>query len=160
MKLTNIAPFIDAAVKVCEEVSAKPAVKGDLSVTQNLVTSCPVNIISVVSGDINGVAMIGIPREAALKLAELVLKKSLRVFDQMVSGAILDLGQQVFDQSSKTLNGLGINFVLTPTALIRGTSISVPTNDQPIIVVPLHFEDIGTIYLNLSVEETQAAQAA
>lgn len=160
MKLLNIAPFIDATAEVCEEVTGKIAIKGELSVKHNLVTTCPVNIISGVSGDIEGIAMIGIPREAALKFAEHLLKRSLRVFDQMVSGALVDLGERIFEQSSVTLKNLGLNFVLTPPALIRGTSICVSTNDEPIIVVPFHFEEIGIIYVNLSVKEKQASQAA
>jgi chemotaxis protein CheX len=160
MKLLNLAPFVDAAAEVCEQITEKTAVRGELSVVQDLVTNCPVNIACGISGDIEGIALFGLTRDAAINIASKMLNRPLRVFDQMVSAALMDLGERLLEKSSCALTQHGTNFKLTPATLIRGMSICVPTNGQPTVIVPLQFENIATIYVKLSVREKQASQAA
>ena len=160
MKLETITPFVDAAIEVSEKLTGKPAVRGDLSVMQDLVTMCPLNIVSGISGSIRGIIMFGLPRDTAMNLAEIILHKSFRVLDMTVSDALVGLGQQFLESSSSALTTSGLEVELTPAKIIRGVSVSIPTNGVPILVVPLQFEEIGTIYVKLSVKEAQAKLAA
>jgi len=77
-----------------------------------------------------------------------------------VSDALVGLGQKFLESSSSALTSTGLEVELTPASIIRGISVGVPTEGVSILVVPLQFEDIGTIYVNLSVREAQVKQAA
>ena len=70
------------------------------------------------------------------------------------------LGQKILECSSSALTATGLEVGLTPAKIIRGVSVSIPTDGVPILVVPLQFEEIGTIYVKLSVKEAQAKIAA
>ena len=160
MKLETIAPFVEAALEVTEKLTGKPVIRGELSVMQDLVTRCPINIVSDVSGSIRGIVMFGLPRDTAMSLAEIILNRSLRVVDMSVSDALVGLGQKILESSSSALTSTGLEVELTPAKIIRGVSVGVPTEGVPILVVPLQFEEIGTIYVKLSVKEAQAKLAA
>jgi chemotaxis protein CheX len=160
MKIETIAPFVESAAEIVEKLTGKPAVRGELSVMQDLVTRCPVNIVSGVSGTAHGMVLFGLTRDTAMNLAEIILNKSLRVLDASVSEAIVGLGQKILENSSKNLTSTGIEFSVTPADLIRGVGVCVPTGGHPVLVVPLHFEDIGTIYVKLSVKQVQVQQVA
>jgi len=95
-----------------------------------------------------------------MNLAEIILNKSLRVLDMTVSDALVGLGQKFLESSSSALTTTDLEVELTPAKIIRGVSVGIPTNGVPILVVPLQFEDIGTIYVKLSVKEAQAQLAA
>ena len=95
-----------------------------------------------------------------MKFAASMLNREIRVFDQSVSAALVDLGNMIYKISSEALAGQGIKFKLTPSNLVRGINISVPTFGVPTLIVPLQFEGVGTIIVKLSVREQKLGVAA
>jgi chemotaxis protein CheX len=160
MKASNIAPFVDAVAQVGERLFSCVPTRGELSVTMDLVTNYPINILTGLTGDIEGVVLFGLNRESALGIAEVILNKKLRVFDQSVSFALVKFGEMILDRDTLALDKLGVDFELLPPAIVRGVGIGVPTNNQPTLIVPLHFEKLGSICVKLSVVEKQFGQAA
>ena len=160
MDISHIGPLLDSVAKVGRDITSITPSRGELSVTQELFTQCPINIVSGISGDLEGIAMIGFSRESAFAFAEHELKRPIRVFDNAVSTVLINFGEQILEACSTSLKSTINQFSFTPAALIRGTGILIPTNGQPTLVVPLHFEKFGTIYVKLNVKAKLNEQAA
>lgn len=160
MKAEFIAPFAEAATSVAEMIMGAQPVRGDLSAKQVLFTALPVNILCGVNGDLEGLVMYSMSKDTAMKIAELMLGTTPRVFDQMVASAISELGNMITGNSSSIFSGKGMVCNITPPTLVRGNSIRVSTFNVPTLVIPFHFEGVGTIEVNVSLRETRIALAA
>ena len=160
MKAEFIVPFVEAASSICGQLTGNHPVRGEFSVRPELITKLPVNILCGITGDIEGFALFGLSKETAMTLARLLLNVDLRVFDLSVSDALIGLGDEISEQSSKSLSSKGVKLGSTPAALIRGTCVNVPTFGLPIISVALTIEEVGVIDVMLSVQLAKAADAA
>lgn len=160
MKVSYIAPFVEAVAQVGERLFDQVPTRGELSVVKDLSTTFPINILTGLTGDIEGVVLFGFTRESALAIAETILDKKLRVFDQSVSAALVKFGEMILDRDTLALGKTGVEFELLPPAIVRGVGIGVPTNNQPTLIIPLHFETIGSIWVKLSVIEKLSNRAA
>ncbi len=160
MKAEFIVPFVDAATSVGEEITGLHPTRGDLELKNGLVTSLPINFLCSIRGDIEGIAMFGLSRETAMKIAETILDQKLRVFDQTVSSAIVGIGAKICEAFMASLSNQGLSVTLSHSALFRGTFVNVPTFGVPTLVVPVQFEGYGTISVNVSVKKSIEAVAA
>jgi chemotaxis protein CheX len=160
MKISTIAPLVEAVAQVGERLLLRVPNRGELSVTPQLVTNYPINIVTGIVGDIEGVVLFGLTRESALAVAEAILEKHLRVVDQSVSIALKQFGEMILSQDLSALRDSGVDFQLIPPAIIRGTGINVPTNDSPTLIIPLHFEGVGPICVKVSIFEKSAQAVA
>ena len=160
MKADFMIPFVEATSSICEEISGKSVSRGELSVQKDLVTTVPINIVCGISGEIEGIALLGLSKETAMKIASLMIGSDLRVFDNAVSAVLVELGNRIVEASTDALSQMGFQFRLTPSVLVRGMSISISTNDTPALIVPLNFANIGTVEVKLSVRLNKTVEAA
>jgi len=160
MKAEFIAPFAEAATSVAEMIMGTQPKRGDLSAKQVLFTALPVNILCGVNGDLEGLVMYSMSKDTAMKIAELMLGTAPRVFDQMVASAISELGNMITGNSSSIFSNKGVVCNITPPTLVRGNSIRISTFNVPTLVIPFHFDGVGSIEVNVSLRETKIALAA
>ena len=160
MKVDFIIPFVEAASSVCQEIAGVPPTRGELAVRKELYTTQPINIVCGVTGDVQGVAMLGFSKETAMIFARNLLHTDLRVFDQSVASALLDLGNKVSRQSSESLFNSGVQIKLTDAVLVRGMNINVPTFGSPILIVPLQFDEVGVLDVKLCARSIAQVVAA
>ncbi len=160
MKAEFIAPFAEAATSVAEMIMGAQPIRGDLSAKQVLFTALPVNILCGVNGDLEGLVMYSMSKDTALKIAELMMGTTPKVFDQMVASAISELGNMITGNSSSIFSGKGMVCNITPPTLVRGNNIRISTFNVPTLVIPFTFDGIGSIEVNVSLRETKIALAA
>ena len=160
MKVEFVAPFAEATSAVAEMMmGAKPS-RGQLSAKPELFTALPVNILCGVNGDLEGLVMYSMSKETALAIAGSMMGTPSRVFDQLVASAISELGNMITGNSSSIFSSQGVVCNITPPTLVRGNSIRISTFNTPTLVIPLIFEGIGQIEVNVSLRETKIALAA
>jgi chemotaxis protein CheX len=155
MKVEYIAPFAEAASAVAEMMMGCKPTRGKLSAKPELFTALPVNILCGVNGDLEGLVLYGMSKDTALAVAELMLGEKPKVFDQLVASAISELGNMITGNSSSMFSSQGILCNITPPTLIRGNSIRISTFNTPTLVIPLLFEGIGSIDVNVSLRQTK-----
>ena len=160
MKAEFIAPFAEAATSVAEMIMGAQPIRGDLSAKQVSFTALPVNILCGVNGDLEGLVMYSMSKDTALKIAELMMGTTPKVFDQMVASAISELGNMITGNSSSIFSGKGMVCNITPPTLVRGNNIRISTFNVPTLVIPFTFDGIGSIEVNVSLRETKIALAA
>ncbi|MDH4389094.1 MAG: chemotaxis protein CheX [Fimbriimonas sp.] len=160
MKVEFVAPFAEATASVSEVVmGAKPS-RGQLSAKPELFTALPVNILCGVNGDLEGLVMYSMSKDTALAIASLMMGSPMRVFDQTVASAISELGNMITGSSSSIFAGQGLICNITPPTLVRGNSIRISTFNTPTLVIPLIFDGVGQIEVNVSLRDTKIALAA
>ncbi len=160
MKAEFIAPFAEATSAVAEMMMGTRPNRGQLSAKPELFTALPVNILCGVNGDLEGLVMYSMSKDTALAIAGLMMGNSPRVFDQLVASAISELGNMITGNSSSIFAGQGVVCNITPPTLVRGNSIRISTFNTPTLVIPLIFDGVGTIEVNVSLRETKIALAA
>ncbi len=152
MKVQYINPFVDASFKVIEMVLNMKVEKGQLAMRPAVFTSQQCNIITGVTGKVEGQVMYGMSLITADKVASQMLGQPVRTFDQLAASAIAELGNMITGNASVLLSEAGYSCDITPPSIIRGTNVKMSTLNIPALVVPLCI-DLGEIELTVSLQE-------
>jgi chemotaxis protein CheX len=157
MKVEYVSPFADATSAVAEMMVGCKPTRGTLSAKPDLFTAQPINILCGVNGDLEGLVMYSMSKTTALNIAGLMLGEKPKIFDQLAASAISELGNMITGNSSSIFSSIGITCNITPPTVIRGSSIKISTFGTITLVIPLEFQDVGTIEVNISLRETKVA---
>jgi chemotaxis protein CheX len=160
MKAEFITPFVDAAASVADVMMGQKPERGAIGVKAEFFAALPINILCGFNGDLEGIVMYSMSKDTALNIAGLMLGDRPNVFNQLVASALSELGNMITGNSSSNFSGQGIVCNITPPTLVRGQTVKISTNNQPTIVIPLVFKDLGTIEVNVSLRETKLSLAA
>ena len=160
MKADFIIPFVEATSSICGEITGKPPTRGELAVRKELYTTQPINILCGITGDVQGIAMLGLSKETAMTFARDMLGTDVRVFDHTVGAAMIELGNKVSHQSSAVLLSSGVRLEVTSAVLVRGMNINVPNFGAPILIIPLQFGEVGVVDVKLSARAIAHDKAA
>ncbi len=152
MKVQYINPFVTAAFSVIEMVLNMKPVKGALAMKPAVFTSQQCNIITGVTGKVEGQVVYGMSLLTADKIASTMLGQQIRTFDQLAASAIAELGNMITGNASMLLTEAGFPCDITPPSIIRGTNVKMSTLNIPALVVPICME-IGEIELTVSLQE-------
>lgn len=152
MKVQYINPFVTAAFTVIETVLGMKAEKGQLAMRPAVFTSQQCNIITGVTGSIEGQAIYGMSLITADKVASQMLGQQIRTFDQLAASAIAELGNMITGNAMSLLSDAGVICDITPPSIIRGTNVKITTLSIPALVVPVCLE-IGEIELTICLQE-------
>ncbi|CCW36356.1 predicted inhibitor of MCP methylation, CheC [Chthonomonas calidirosea] len=153
MKVQYINPFISAAFQVLEMVLGSKPAKGTLSMRPSIFTSQQCNIITGVTGKVEGQVIYGMSLITADKIASHMLGQPVRTFDQLAASAIAELGNMVTGNAATLLAEAGFPCNITPPTIVRGTNVKMTTLDIPALVVPL-CTDFGEIEITVSLQES------
>jgi chemotaxis protein CheX len=152
MKAQYINPFVTAAFTVIETVLGMKAEKGQLAMRPTVFTSQQCNVITGVTGMIEGQAIYGMKMITADKVASHMLGQPIRTFDQLAASAIAELGNMITGNAMALLSEAGVICDITPPSIVRGTNVKMSTLSIPALVVPICLE-IGEIELTVCIKE-------
>ncbi len=152
MKVEYVNPFVNAAFSVIEMTMNTKASKGQLAMRPSVFTSQQCNVITGVTGQIEGQVIYGMSLITADKVASLMLGQPVRTFDQLAASAIAELGNMITGNAMALLSEAGYVCDITPPSIIRGTNVKITTLGIPALVVPLCME-AGNIELTVCLQE-------
>lgn len=158
MKVQYINPFVCAAFSVIETLLGKQVTKGELSMLPTIFTSQECNIITGVTGDIEGQVIYGMSMVTADLIASHMMGIPVVTFDEMAASAIAELGNMISGNASALLMNAGYTCDITPPSMIRGAKTQMTTLQIPALVVPV-IVDIGQIEITVSLKENRASKS-
>jgi len=152
MKVQYINPFMNAACSVIQTVLSMAPEKGQLAMRPSVFTTQQCNIITGVTGRVEGQVIYGMSMITADKIASIMLGQPVRTFDQLAASAIAELGNMITGNAAAGLSEAGFVCDITPPTIVRGTNVKMSTLSIPALVVPLQLE-IGIIEMTVSLQE-------
>ncbi len=129
------------------------AKKGQLAMRPAIFTSQQCNIITGVTGMIEGQAIYGMSLLTVDRVASLMLGQPIHTFDPLAASAVAELGNMITGNAMGLLSDAGFVCDITPPSIVRGTNVQISTLNIPALVVPVMMEDIGEIELTISLQE-------
>jgi len=157
MKVQYVNLFVSAVFSVIETLLGKQVTKGELSMLPTMFTSQECNLITGVTGDIEGQIIYGMSIVTANQIASQMMGVSIVTFDEMAASAIAELGNMITGNASALLMDAGYACDITPPSTIRGAKIQMTTLQIPALVVPV-IMDVGKIEIMVSLKENLAAK--
>lgn len=152
MKIQYVNPFVNAAFSVISTTLGIKPEKGQLAMRPSVFTSQQCNIITGVTGRIEGQVLYGMSLMTADKIASVMLGQQIRTFDQLAASAIAELGNMITGHAMAKLADAGYICDITPPSIIRGTNVKISMLDIVALVVPIR-TDLGEIELTISLHE-------
>lgn len=160
MKAEYVNPFAQGALDVIQQVLMLTPVRGQISARPELFTTQQINIVCGITGPVEGLVIYGMSMITADKIASRMIGAPVVTFDQLAASAIAELGNMVSGAAMSNLAAHGFNCEITPPTIIRGTNVRISTLDVPAIVIPLKLAEIGTLEVNVSLQERRRAPIA
>ena len=160
MKAQYVNPFAQGALDVMQQVLSVTPERGDISARPKLFTTQQINIVCGITGPVEGLVIYGMSMITADKIASRMIGTPVLTFDQLAASAIAELGNMVSGCAMSNLAATGLACEITPPTIIRGTNVRISTLDVPAIVIPLKLADIGTVEVNVSLQERRRAPVA
>ncbi|HLK59276.1 MAG TPA: chemotaxis protein CheX [Chthonomonadaceae bacterium] len=152
MKVQYINPFVNAAFSVIEMVMGGQAEKGSLAMRPTFFTSQQCNVITGVTGKIEGQVIYGMSLVTADQIASLMLGQPVRTFDQLAASAIAELANMITGNAMALLSEAGYVCDITPPSIVRGTNVKISMLNVPSLVIPIKIE-AGEIEMTVCLQE-------
>lgn len=152
MKVQYINPFVNAAFSVIEMVMGGHPEKGALAMRPTVFTSQQCNVMTGVTGKIEGQVIYGMSLVTADQIASLMLGQPVRTFDQLAASAIAELANMITGNAMALLSEAGYICDITPPSIIRGTNVKISMLDIPSLVIPIKLE-AGDIEMTVCLQE-------
>src|SRR4051812_20038404 len=95
MKVEYINPFAAAGFSVLTSGVGKEPSKGSLAMRPSIFTSQQCNVITGVTGHVEGQVLYGMSLNTADRIASRMLCEPIRTFDQLAASAIAELANMV-----------------------------------------------------------------
>lgn len=152
MKVEYINPFVSASFSVLQQCLGVQPTKGQLAMRPAVFTSQQCNIITGVTGGIEGQVIYGMSLITADRIASTMIGQPIRTFDQLAASAIAELGNMITGNAMSLLSETGYVCDITPPTIIRGTNVKLSTLAIPALVIPICIEQ-GEIEMTVSLRE-------
>ena len=151
MKIEYINPFITASFKVLEMLLGHKPEKGALGMQPTTFTSMQCNIVTGVTGQIQGAVVYGMSLATADKIASAMIGQPIKTFDQLAASAIAELGNMISGNAMTLLSENGWVCDITPPTIIRGTNVKISTVSIPALVIPITLEQ-GEMQITVGIQ--------
>ena len=152
MKTQYITPFITASYSVIGQTLNMKAEAGQIAMQPGMYISQQCNILTGVTGSVEGHVMYGMSLQTAHKIASLMMGRTMRYLDHMGVSAISELGNMITGNASNLLMEAGFFCDITPPSIVRGNNLKISTPNVPALVVPLCLS-IGVIEVMVCLDE-------
>ena len=150
MKSDFVHPFVDAAVKVIEEVTGTKVRRGSVALIASPISTLGVASIIGILGEAEGRMVIDLSPETACKLASSMNGQEINEYNELVTSTINELANMVGGRAVSELVNRGHQLDITPPTLFTGMDMEVSNTALETVVVPLE-TDFGQIMLNIAV---------
>jgi chemotaxis protein CheX len=153
MNAECINPFVVASINVLRSVAGVEPSRGSVTVRPRMFTTQQCNILTGITGKVEGQIIYGMSLATADRIASQMLAQTVVTFDQAAANAICDLGSRITGQATDLLDEAGYPTEMTPPTLVRGANVNVSTLDVPAFVIPIALGDLGEFEINVSLQE-------
>ncbi len=160
MKVQYVSPFAEAALNVFQMLVSITAERGQLSARPQMFTTQQVNVVCGITGNIEGLVIYGMSMVTADRLASKMIGQPIVTFDQLAASAIAELGNMISGNAASVLATQGFSVDITPPTIIRGSNVKITTLDIPSLLIPMEIGDIGTLEINVSLQESRKSRLA
>ncbi|WP_129596177.1 chemotaxis protein CheX [Anaerophilus nitritogenes] len=153
MKVEWVNPFIEASQMILKQMANISCEKGTIHIKDGSFDAPDVMILIGLTGKLKGQAILGMNEEMAKKIASHMMCGMLvDELDEMARSAISELGNMILGNTATLLSNQGFEVDITPPTLLVGKKVSISTNSNQTITVPLN-TDYGIIELDIAIKE-------
>lgn len=153
MKVEYVSPFAEAARSCFSMLIGIEPTRGALSARPQLFTTQLINIVCGITGPIEGLVIYGMSSLTADGIASKMIGAPVLGVENLAASAIAELGNMISGNAASILASAGYAVDITPPTIIRGANVQISTPNIPALVIPLQLADIGTIEVNVSLQE-------
>ncbi len=153
MKVEFVNPFMEASTAMIEAIMGQPPFRGELGIRPQVFTNHQVNIVSGITGDIEGQVIYGMSVITADRIASKLCGERVVAFDHTAATAIANFGKQINDRSAASLAEIPLRVRIAPPTIVKGTNVKISANSAPALVIPLAVEEAGAIEVIVSLHE-------
>ena len=153
MRVEHLSPFAESCSAVLKALFGDQPERGALSVRPQIVTSHQLNLVSCISGDLEGHVMYGMGMSVADRVASKILGSPVVTLDASGNAALAELGSMINNVARELLAAQGVQCAITEPTIVRGRNVKMAGTDMPTLVIPLELKDFGNIEVNVSVQE-------
>lgn len=148
IKIEYINPFVESTVTVFRTMLNQPIRRGALYLKDGCQPSHEVTGVIGLTGMAKGLVVIGLSREAALKVTGILLNETCETLNHDATDAVGELANMIAGSAKAKLEELQMSIGLPTVILGKNHSVMFPTGVQPI---GIPFEtDIGQFCLEVS----------
>jgi len=141
MRFEFIAPFIDAAITVLNDVLAVEVTKGRATLQETITPESCLSVTFGLVGEVEGTVLFDIPEKTAFEIAGAMNCAQLDTIGPVLIDTIAELMNMIVGRSVTLINDKGFRFNLTPPMIISGKEIKLHSTDLEALVVP-----VSTVY--------------
>lgn len=157
MKAEYINPFIESAQSVVNMLLGIEIKLGKVYLKSSPFLVNQTVIIIGIIGKIKGQVYFELATDSAKKIASAMMGGMTIVeLDEMSKSAVSEMVNMIMGNTSTAFAKKNIKVDITPPTLLMGEKIEI-SSKTPTIVVPLELEGLGTIAINVAVEEVTSA---
>lgn len=153
MRVEHLNPFSEACGAVVRALFGSEHDLGALAVRPDLATTQAINLASEISGDLQGMVMLGMSLAAADRIAAKILKAPVVTFDAEGSIAIAEFGCMVHARAAELLAAEGFACTISAPAVIRGKNAKLNSSEAPALTIPVNINGLGSIEISVSVQD-------
>lgn len=141
MRIEYVAPFLDSAVSILEQIAGQHAKRGSLGVRDSTAPKFEVAAILGIVGQVRGQVVYAMSLDTAKKLASSMMGGfPIESFDEMSKSAISELGNMITGNASTLLEANGIRCEISPPTLVVGKEMEISSVKIQTLVVPINME--------------------
>lgn len=148
MKVEYINPFYQATNHVFELMLNLPVEKGDMTISDELVSSKDANITLGVTGDLEGNILFAFPKSMALEMVKIMSGMELEELDTFVASALGEIANIVGGNALTKLSESNYLCDLIPPQITVGEYKSISMASKQVLTVTMK-TSIGDFDLNM-----------
>lgn len=153
MNIEYINPFIEASQTVLKQIASLDAKLGKVYIKNSPYKSDNIIIIVGLTGKIRGQAIFAMSKDVALFIAsKMMFGMPVSELDEMAKSAISELTNMILGNTATILYNKGVDVEITPPSLLMGENMQITSSKMKTISIPLLLGDIGTLEIDISVE--------
>ncbi len=138
MRFEFVAPFIDAAITVLNDVLAVAVTKGRTSLKDGMAPAACLSVSFGLTGEVEGTVLFDIPEKTAFEIAGAMNCASFDAIEPAVLDTIAELMNMIVGRSVTLINDKGFRFNLTPPTIFSGREIKFYSAGIEALVVPVN----------------------
>jgi len=153
LKAEYVNPFVAATGQTLREVLGISVRRGEPDALAELTTHEQVNIAIGITGDVQGMLIVGMSVLTADRLASQITQQQIVTFDQVAAQTVAELSNRIADHAIIALEDQGYTCDATPPTVIRGKNVKMDTMGVATLKLPFDLGEHGEVTIALSLGE-------
>jgi len=152
MKAEYVNSFYKATKDVLSMMLDVDTEKGELSVSEEMVSGKEANVLIGLTGDLSGNILYSFPKNMTLKMAKIMSGMEMEELDSFVTSALGELANIISGNAASNLSEQNYNCDIVPPQIIIGENRTISAAAEKALLVPLK-TGIGEFQISISIQE-------